>query len=133
MAGKLARAGGGRLDNLRPMANGEVFVIDRVVTRPGCAETFVDSYLAGYAPGARARGMTLRDVVVSPPIWFDDKPNTVTITWSLPSAQAWWEMTWQGRPDHTLGPWWDGIRELVEERSRSVAAAAEDVDRLCDV
>jgi len=111
----------------------EVYVIDRVVTRPGCARKFVDCYLAEYAPGARARGMTLRDVLVSPPIWFDDQSNTVTITWSLASAQAWWEMTWKGRPDPTLGPWWDGIGELVEERTRSVAAAAADVDRLCDV
>jgi hypothetical protein len=115
------------------MASGEVYVIDRVVTRPGCAKRFIYRYLAEYAPGARARGMALRDVLVSPPIWFDDQSNTVTITWSLPSAQAWWEMTWKGRPDLTLGRWWDGIGELIEERARSVAAASDDVDRLCDV
>lgn len=115
------------------MADGRIFVIDRVVTRPGCARKFVETYLAEYAPGARSRGMTLRDVLVSPPIWFTDQSNTVTITWALPSAKAWWEMTWKGRPDPTLGPWWDGIEELVAERSRSVAAAADDVDGLCDV
>ncbi|OBF30922.1 hypothetical protein A5724_23220 [Mycobacterium sp. ACS1612] len=115
------------------MAEGAVFVVDRVVTRPGCARAFVDTYLSDYAPGARARGMTLRDVLVSPPIWFDDRSNTVTIIWSLPSAQAWWEMTWQGRPDPTLGSWWDGIGELVSDRTRSVAAAADDVEKLCDV
>lgn len=115
------------------MASGEVYVIDRVITRPGCARKFVDTYLAEYAPGARARGMTLCDVLVSPPIWFDDQSNTVTITWSLPSARAWWEMTWKGRPDPALAPWWDGIGELVEERTRSVAAAADDVDELCNV
>ena len=115
------------------MSEGQVFVVDRVVTMPGRAREFIDCYLAEYAPGARARGMALRDVLVSPPIWFDDQSNTVTITWSLPSAQAWWEMTWKGRPDPTLGQWWDGIGELVEERTRSVAAAASDVDRLCDV
>ncbi|OCB54921.1 hypothetical protein A5677_19215 [Mycobacterium malmoense] len=115
------------------MADGRIFVIDRVVTRPGCARKFVQTYLAEYAPGARSRGMTLRDVLVSPPIWFTDRSNTVTITWALPSAQAWWEMTWKGRPDPTLGQWWDRIEELVAERSRSVAAAADDVDGLCDV
>jgi len=93
----------------------------------------VDTYLTEYAPGARDRGMTLRDILVSPPIWFDDQSNTVIITWSLPSLQAWWEMTWQGRPDPTLGPWWEGIGTLVEKRRRSVAAAADDVDMLCDV
>lgn len=113
--------------------SGEVFVVDRVVTRPGCAKAFVESYLAEYAPDARRRGMTLRDVLVSPPIWFDDHANTVTITWSLPSPQAWWEMTWQGRPDPALGQWWAGVGPLIDERTRSVAAAADDVDELCDV
>lgn len=111
----------------------EVFVVDRVVTRPGCARKFVDAYLAEYAPGAAERGMTLRDVLVSPPIWFDDQPNTVTITWSLSSARAWWEMTWKGRPDSSLGQWWVAIGELVETRTREVAARAVDVDGLCDV
>ena len=83
----------------------EVYVVDRVVTRPGRAREFVERYLAEYAPGARERGMTLRDVLVSPPIWFADQTNTVTISWSLPSARAWWEMTWKGRPDSALGKW----------------------------
>lgn len=107
--------------------------MDRVVTRPGCARQFVERYLAEYAPGARARGMTLRDVLVSPPIWFADESNTVTITWTLPSAQAWWEMTWKGRPDPAVGQWWSQIAELVDRRSREVAAPAAHVDELCDV
>jgi hypothetical protein len=115
------------------MADGLVYVIDRVLTRPGAARQFVDAYLTGYAPGARDRGMTLCSVQLSPPVWFDDRPNTVIATWSLPSAQAWWEMTWKGRPDPSIGQWWDEIDALVLERSRSVAADAVDVDRLCDV
>lgn len=111
----------------------DVYVVDRVVTRPGCARDFIDYYLAEYAPDARERGMSLRDVLVSPPIWVADRSNTITITWSLPSARAWWEMTWKGRPDPELAQWWDSISHLVVERDRSVAAAADDVDSLCDV
>lgn len=117
----------------RLMADGEVFVIDRVVTRPGCARQFIDTYLDEYAPGARERGMTLRDILVSPPIWLADDANVITATWTLPSARAWWEMTWKGRPDPALGEWWSRIGELVSERSRSFAATADDVDGLCDV
>lgn len=113
------------------MADGEVLVIDRILTEPGQARRFVDRYLAEYAPGAKGRGMTLRSVLVSPPIWFDNESNTVTITWSLPSPLAWWQMTWQGRTDPQLGRWWSEIDELVAERTRSVAAAASDVDALC--
>ncbi|OYN74945.1 stress protein [Mycolicibacterium sphagni] len=106
----------------------EVFVIDRVVTAPGCAQAFIDAYLSGYVPGARERGMDLRDVLVSPPILFDDRSNIVTITWSLPSPQAWWQMTWQGRPDPTVAQWWAEISDLVVERTRSVASHADDLD-----
>jgi hypothetical protein len=115
------------------MSEGEVYVVDRVVTRAGRGREFVEAYLSGYAPGATIRGMTLRDVLVSPPIWFADQLNVVTITWSLPSARAWWEMTWKGRPDPELARWWDSTGHLVVERDRSVAAAADDVDSLCDV
>lgn len=115
------------------MSEGSVYVIDRVVTHPGCARRFVDCYLAEYAPGARERGMTLRDILISPPVWFTDQINTVTITWQLPSARAWWEMTWKGRPDPEVGQWWAGVDKLIAERSRSVAAAAGDVDGLCNV
>ena len=112
---------------------GDVYVVDRVVTRRGCAKDFIDCYLAEYAPGARERGMSLRDILVSPPIWFADQSNTVTIIWSLPDAKAWWEMTWKGRTDPALGQWWSEMGELVQERSRSFAASAHDVDDLCDV
>ncbi|MCV7259371.1 hypothetical protein [Mycobacterium shimoidei] len=115
------------------MTDDQVYVIDRVITRPGCAKTFVDAYLSGYAPGARGRGMTLQRVLVSPPIWCADQTNTVTIIWSLQSPQAWWEMRWQGRSDPSIGQWWAGIADLVVERTRSVAADAENVDGMCDV
>lgn len=115
------------------MVDGPVYVVDRVVTQPGCAKDFIDCYLSEYAPGARERGMSLRDILVSPPIWFADQTNTVTITWTLPDAQAWWEMTWKGRPDTRVGQWWDGVAALISERSRSVAAAPDDVDGLCNV
>lgn len=115
------------------MSGGRVYVIDRMVARPGCARTLVDMYLSEYVPGAGDRGMTLNDVLVSPPIWSDDLSNTITITWTLPSTQAWWQMTWKGRPDARLGEWWSRIDALVVERTRSFAAAPEDVEGLCDV
>lgn len=115
------------------MADGRVYIVDRVVTRPGCARKFVDTYLSGYAPRARERGMTLQQVLVSPPIWFADQTNTVTIIWSLPNPRAWWEMTWRARSDRDVGQWWADISGLLVERTRSVASDARDVDGLCDV
>jgi hypothetical protein len=42
-------------------------------------------------------------------------------------------MAWQGRPDPAVTQWWADISCLVAERSRSVAAGADDVEKLCDV
>ncbi|MFC4376440.1 hypothetical protein ACFO5K_20295 [Nocardia halotolerans] len=115
------------------MDTAKVYVIDTVVTRPGRAKEFVDAYLHGYVPGARARGMTLEHLVVSPPIWFPDEPNTVIATWVLDGAPGWWAMTWQGRPDEAVRRWWAETEHLVLERTRSTGAAAADVERLGNV
>ncbi len=108
-------------------------MIDRVVTAPGAGERFVAAYLDGYAPGARARGMALDSLLVSPPMWRDDDGNTVTAIWRLDGVGGWWDMTRAGRGDPALRGWWDGVAPLIVERSRSMAASAPDVDGLCEV
>ncbi|MBH0120121.1 hypothetical protein ACWDUD_29575 [Rhodococcus sp. NPDC003382] len=115
------------------MADETIYVIDRVVTKPGCARRFVEAYVAEYVPGGRRRGMTLDRILVSPPVWFDDDSNTVTITWTVDGVHSWWEMTRQSRRDPGLGEWWSGMDELIVERSRTMAAHADDVEGLNDV
>jgi len=115
------------------MADETIYVIDRVVTKPGCARQFVDAYVADYVPGGRTRGMTLDRVLVSPPIWIDDACNTVTITWTVRGTEAWWEMTRRGRRDPGLGIWWKKIDDLIVERSRTMAAEAGAIKGLNDV
>ena len=115
------------------MAGETIYVVDRVVTKPGCARAFVDSYIAEYVPGGRKRGMTLDRILVSPPIWSDDRGNVVTVTWTVAGVESWWKMTRRGRRDPEVGRWWTTVDELVSERSRTMAAGASDVDGLADV
>ncbi len=68
------------------MADETIYVVDRVVTKPGCARKFVEAYVAEYVPGGRRRGMTLDRILVSPPVWFDEDCNTVTITWTVDAS-----------------------------------------------
>ncbi len=42
-------------------------------------------------------------------------------------------MTRQGRRDSTLRQWWDAMAPLIIERSRSMAAAAKDIEGLSNV
>lgn len=115
------------------MAGEKVYLVDRVVTEPGSARAFVDAYLAEYAPGGRSRGMTLDQVLVSPPMWLDEDSNTITITWSLDDVASVWGMIRAGRGDPGLAEWWSRMEPMIVERSRSMSAAAADIDGLSDV
>lgn len=108
----------------------QVFIVDRIVTRPGRAREFVARLRGEYAPGAAGRGMRLARLLVSPPMWHEGA-NTVTAVWELDGVAAWWEAARAGRGDPALRDWWDGIAALVEERSRSMAAEDGAVDVLC--
>ena len=115
------------------MAGETLYVVDRIVTNRGCGKKFVDEFRAGYLPGANRRGLTLHNILVSPPLWSDSEPNVVTITWTVDGTTGWWAMTRLSRGDTSLKQWWDAMDPLISERSRTMAAAADDVEALADV
>ncbi len=52
-----------------------VFLIDQVVTKPGQARAFLNAYMERYAPGARARGMSLERSWVTPRCGWSTSPT----------------------------------------------------------
>ncbi|WP_280505483.1 hypothetical protein [Nocardia farcinica] len=110
-----------------------LYIIDRVVLRPGTARAFLDAYLTGYAPGARDRGLELERVLVSPPVCVEDETNTVTATWTVTGTAGWWAAAIAGRHDPAPARWWESMAPMIVERSRSMAGRAEDLEGLCDV
>lgn len=117
----------------RPMSDPTVHIIDRVEVRPGHGQEFVDAYLSEYVPRARARGLALAHVLVSPPVWIDDEPTVVTAIWSADGPPGWWKAAIAGRYDPESAGWWERMDHLISERTRSSAAAATDIRALCDV
>ncbi len=115
------------------MSDSTIYIIDRIVLEPGRARAFIDAYLDEYAPGARERGLTLERVLVSPPAWIDSEPNTLTITWTVDGPREWWAAAVKGRHDPGPAQWWDSVSPMIIERTRSMAAAADAVEGLCDV
>jgi hypothetical protein len=112
------------------MADETIYMIDQIITRPGHGRAFIDAYMEYYAPGATARGLRLDRVLVSPPMWLEDQPNTITITWTVQGVSAWWGMTIMGRTDPALAQWWADAGQWIAERSRSFASAFGDVEAL---
>lgn len=110
-----------------------LYIIDRVVLRPGSARAFIDAYLDEYAPAARERGLTLERILVSPPAWIEDETNTVTATWTVSGTAAWWAAAVRARHDPAPAQWWESVAPMIVERTRSMASRSEDVEGLCDV
>ena len=115
------------------MTGKTIYAVDEIVPRPGEARAFLLAYMERYAPGARARGMTLERVLVSPPMWLEDQSNTLTISWTIAGVPAWWQMSMQARPDPAIAAWWSEVDHMVVSRSRNYMAALEDVEALSRV
>ena len=49
----------------------------------GKGRELLAAYKERYVPGAQARGMVLERIVVSPPVWFADASNRLTISWTV--------------------------------------------------
>ncbi|CAM2778187.1 NIPSNAP domain-containing protein [Prescottella defluvii] len=114
-------------------AEATVYIVDEMEVVPGRARAFLASYLERYAPGAKARGLTLDRVLVSPPVWLTDQSNTVTVTWTVAGADEWWQQRWAAGRDPSVAQWWADADDWLIRRSRSTSCAADDVTAVTSV
>lgn len=110
-----------------------VYIVDEMEVVPGRAREFLASYLEQYAPGARARGLTLDRILVSPPVWLTDQSNTVTVTWTVPGPDAWWQQRWAAGRDPDVAAWWASADESLVSRRRTTSSALDDLEAVTDV
>ena len=68
--------------------------------------------------GAKARGMTLEQTWLTPPIELFDHPNTLVYLWSVPDAAAWWAMRGAAGRDLSVADFWAEVDALCVERQR---------------
>jgi hypothetical protein len=109
------------------------YVLDEIVCKPGKAKQVLEQYMASYVPAAKARGMELDRTLISPPMWMEEQPNTLHITWKLAGAPGFWAMSFQSRRNPDVQAFWNALEPLIEKRSRRFLAATTDVEALCDV
>lgn len=106
----------------------KVYILDEIVTKPGMVAAYRDAYLAGYAPGARKRGMTLEYVRLTPPFELKEGSNTLHFLWSVESVPAWWGMRLGSTAEHPAdqllvleeNAWWEKSKDMAISRRRSV-------------
>lgn len=112
----------------------KLYLVDEIVAKPGQARALLEAYMARYAPGARARGLVLERVLLSPPVWLEEQSNTLSITWTLAGgAPAWWQTSFQARGDAAVAQWWADADRMALSRKRTYLSSVADVEALCDV
>ena len=129
----MARAADGTADGTASAPPPAVYIVDEMEVVPGRAREFLASYLKQYAPGARARGLTLDRILVSPPVWLADQSNTVTVTWTVPGTDAWWRQRWAAGRDPDLAAWWASADAVLVRRHRTTSCAVSDLEAVADV
>jgi len=111
-----------------------IYVVDDVQAKPGLGEAFLEAYMNRYAPGARARGLTLVHRLVSPPVWLREQSNRLMFVWTAAGAAGVWASKFAGRTDPELAAWWENeAAPYVESRSRSIFSEPADIGALVDV
>lgn len=110
-----------------------VYIIDEFVAAPGKGQELLAAYTDRYAPAAKARGMVLDRIIVSPPLWLDDASNRLTITWTVQGAGGWWGQAVQSRYDPGVAAFWPSVEPLLVSRNRHFGAAQADVEEISNV
>lgn len=113
-----------------------IYVVDVLHCKPGDGEALYRHYRKNYVPGAEARGMTLVNASVNPPIWLTDdaSSNTLEFVWSVPGMMGWAAMVGVSRYDPEVGPalidFWRDVDDRVLSRTRTLSAPESDVESL---
>lgn len=95
-----------------------ITITDIIDAVPGRAAEVHKAYMADYAPAAQARGMTLQDALISPPIYLTDQSNRLTFVWTVPDTAGFWKTRHAASADPGVRGFWTKIAPLVVQRER---------------
>ncbi len=97
---------------------GKIHVLDELTVEPRRLDEVRQLMTESYMAGAKARGMTLEQTWLTPPIELFDQPNTLVYLWSVPDAAAWWAMRGAAGRDPGVSEFWAEVDALCVERQR---------------
>ncbi len=96
----------------------KIHILDELTIAPGNLAEVRRLMADGYLPGAKARGMTLEQTWLTPPVELFDQPNTLVYLWSVPDAAAWWAMRGAAGREPGVQAHWAKVDACCEERQR---------------
>ena len=110
-----------------------IYIIDRMVTKPGMGREVYDRYLEHFEAFAAERGLTLEHAIIAPPIWLVDDVscNTLEFMWSIVGYPAFAGAITYGNDE--VAAWWADLEECTVSRDRSYFTSNADLEVLSNV
>jgi hypothetical protein len=103
-----------------------IAIIDEISVTGSDVGIIRQRYLDDYAPGARARGMSLELDLQWPASPVLEGENRLTFVWSVTDLQQWWQMRLSGAADPSVLDFWAALSPDIIGRRRSFQAIAND-------
>lgn len=100
-----------------------IHVLDEIVVDARHLPAVLALLQERHPPGSAARGLTLLNRWVSPPVAVPDEPNTLWLLWQLPGVLAYYGMRGATGPD--VIEFWSAVDGLCLTRRRHVLASAD--------
>ena len=110
-----------------------IYIVDRIVCKPGMGREVYDMYLERFEPIAAERGMKLDHAVIAPPIWLTDdvSSNTLEFMWAVEGYPAFAGAITYGNAE--AAAWWADLETRAVSRDRSYFATDADAEVLSNV
>lgn len=105
---------------------GSIIVQDRIECAPADLPRLRTLVAERYLPGAAARGLTLVDEQVTPPLALADQPITLWLRWSLPDVGAFWGARAQSKAPEVVA-FWSEVDDFATRERRYLMAADADL------
>ncbi|BBT15308.1 hypothetical protein WP8S17C03_13570 [Metapseudomonas otitidis] len=100
-----------------------ILILDEIPLDPGRIGPVLDALETGYLPACAARGLTLKQRWVSPPVRVPGQLNTLWLLWSVADVAAYYAM--RGAAGAEVRAFWDRVEEAGSGRRRHVLGPAE--------
>ena len=107
-----------------------IYIIDRIVCKPGMGREVYDMYLERFESFAAERGLTLEHAVIAPPVWLIDdvSSNTLEFMWYAAGYPAFAGALTYGNDE--AAAWWADLETRTVSRDRSYFTTDADLEVL---
>ena len=115
------------------MAGGPLHIVDEIECAPGQRAAFLAALEKRYRPQAEALGLSLRSLLLEPPVEVEGVASRAWIDWELADVAAFWSWRARGAAQPDLAAFWSDCAPQIARRTRRYASDIAGLEPLAPV